>query len=109
MAAEQEQTPATHRVRAGAGKVRGGGDAAEQDKPVPECAPPSFGLGAHASCFLDPFDSAGPRKVHQPSAFYGRSFGCAVAGAFLDELEMPKLMRKKRKPLRNDSSMDMEV
>jgi len=41
--------------------------------------------------------------------FYGRGFGCVAVGVFLEELEMPKLMRKKRKPLRNDSRMDMEV
>ena len=42
-----------------------------------------------------------------PSTNYGRCFGSEFAPAFLDELEIPKLIRKKRKPLRSESRSDM--
>jgi len=35
--------------------------------------------------------------------------GGEFSGDFFFELEMPKLMRKKRKPLRSESRIDMEV
>ena len=37
---------------------------------------------------------------------HGRGLGCEFDGGFF-ELEMPKLMRKKRKPLRSESRRDM--
>lgn len=35
-ASEKEEATAAHRIRSGAREIRGGGDSAEEDKPIPE-------------------------------------------------------------------------
>jgi hypothetical protein len=61
------------------------------------------------ACLFDRLDSSALGKVrHVGSSRQERGLGFELAGG-LFELEMPKLMRKKRKPLRSEVRRDMEV
>ena len=46
------------------------------------------------------------KSIESPES-HGRGLGGELPGGFFEELEMPKLMRKKRKPLRSELKRDM--
>ncbi len=118
---KEKEAAALDGVGTGAREVRGGRDAAEEDEPIPEGAENTvFGCDAH--CRLQGPHHGGPVSWSDEKPFRNRKNsrdrslhwlelgpGAGFGAAFFAGEEMPKLIRKKRKPLRRESTRLMEL
>lgn len=102
--AEEEKAALLYGVGAGAGEVRGSGDAAEEYEPIPECTEEALiGWLWHRNLILPCCLIA--RTCHAVQECGGvTGLGAGFEAGFLVGLETPKLIKRKWRPFRRESA-----